>query len=296
MRVINYFFAIFFLLVLFNIPVNGAQDSDKQMASDYYRMGNLYYQQGRYKEAQEQYEKAMEFMKKGAAEKNAKAREEKTKEEPKKTTSDSEKKEAKNSFYEYKIGEDDNLKISVWQNADLDQEAIVRPDGMISFPLIGDVKAVGLTIPQLDQEITKRLSEFVREPEVSISLRRIGGNRIILLGEVSSPGVYTLPGNRTILELIGKAGGFTRDSVPSSTILIRGGLSNPVPQRLNLSKVLNGKEFSKQNIILQAEDIVFVPKKFIANLSYVLGQILSPVSQGNNIRQQYEAETSIFQP
>jgi polysaccharide export outer membrane protein len=172
------------------------------------------------------------------------------------------------------------LKISVWQNPDLDQEVIVRPDGMISFPLIGDIDAKGLSITGLTRDITKRLSEFVKSPQVSVSLRKMGGSKVIILGEVMRPGVVSVTGAKTILEAIGQAGGFTRDAVPSSIVLIRGGLSQPQPQRLNLSKALEGRELATQNLALQSEDIIFVPKKFIADLSYFLGQILDPISKG----------------
>ena len=148
------------------------------------------------------------------------------------------------------------------------------------MPLIGDVTARGLTITRLDDDLTKRLSEFVRLPEVSISLIKIGGSKVILLGEISKPGVYSMVGQKTLLELIGMAGGFTRDAVSSSIVLIRGGLVDPHAQRINLSKALKGKDFIRQNIVLQAEDVIFVPKKFIADINYVLTQITGPLAQG----------------
>jgi polysaccharide export outer membrane protein len=179
---------------------------------------------------------------------------------------------------DYIIGEDDTLKISVWQNPDLDQEAIVRPDGKVSFPLIGDIQASGLTIPQFDNEITEKLKEYVKLPEVSISITKIGGSRVVVLGQVSSPGIYSVAGKKTIMEAVAMAGGFTRDAVPSSTVLIRGGFATPNAQRINLSKLLKGD--LRQNVVLQSQDIVFVPRKFISDLSYFLNQIIDPISKG----------------
>jgi protein involved in polysaccharide export with SLBB domain len=80
------------------------------------------------------------------------------------------------------------------------------------------------------------------------------------------------------MEAIGLAGGFTRDAVPSSTILIRGGFTAPNAQRINLSKLLKGD--LRQNIGLQSEDIVFVPRKFISDVNYFLSQILDPLAKG----------------
>lgn len=180
---------------------------------------------------------------------------------------------------EYIVGEGDVLYVSVWQNEDLNQEVIVRPDGKISFPLIGDVPARGLTITQIDEQMTVRLKEFVRSPEISISIRKLGGSKVIILGQVRSPGVYAVSGNKTVLEAIALAGGFTNDAVANSVILIRGGFQNPKAQRLNLKKLMRGKNF-EDNVALQSEDIVFVPKTFIADLSYILNQIIDPVSRG----------------
>ncbi|MFH1239544.1 MAG: polysaccharide biosynthesis/export family protein, partial [bacterium] len=180
---------------------------------------------------------------------------------------------------DYIIGVDDVLFISVWQNKDLDQEVTVRPDGKISALLIGDIQAEGSTIPQLDEQITTLLKEYIKFPEVSISLRKIGGKKIILLGEVNRPGVYAVSSNSTILELIALANGYTKDAVLDSVIVIRGGLQKPVGKRLDLARAIKKADMS-QNIILEPEDIVYVPKNFISNVNYFVSQILGPITQG----------------
>ena len=125
----------------------------------------------------------------------------------------------------------------------------------------------------------ERLKEYIRYPEVSVSIRKLGGKKVIVLGQVGKPGVYSVTGARTILEAIGLAGGFTDHAVSSSVILIRGGFSNPEAQRINLAKAIKRADISK-NISLESEDIVFVPKKFVANLNYFMSQVLGPVSKG----------------
>jgi len=145
--------------------------------------------------------------------------------------------------------------------------------------LVGDIQVTGLTIPQLDDEITERLKEYIKFPEVSISIRKIGGNKVFVLGEVNGPGVYTLTGQKTVLEAITLAGGFTNDATVSSVIVIKGGLSNPKGIRLNLNRPLL-KADMRSNLTLQPEDIIFVPKKFIANVNYVVNQVLGPLIQG----------------
>ncbi|MFH1776836.1 MAG: polysaccharide biosynthesis/export family protein [Candidatus Omnitrophota bacterium] len=180
---------------------------------------------------------------------------------------------------EYTINPGDVLYITVWQEDDLRQEVIVRPDGRISFPLAGEVPAQGLTFTQLKAELTRRFEEYLRYPEVSISLRKLGGRKVIVLGEVRRPGVYAVSGGSTILEAIGMAGGFTTHSVPSSTILISGGFQNPKGKRINLSRAIAAAD-KEQNIPLQPEDVIFIPKKFIANVNYVVDQILNPIKYG----------------
>lgn len=180
---------------------------------------------------------------------------------------------------EYTIGIDDVLFISVWREPSLAEEVVVRPDGRISFPLAGEVPAADLTFAQLKQELTQRLKTYIKYPVVSISLRKMGGKRVIVLGEVEAPGVYTVTGGNTILEAVARAGGFTRDAVTNSVILIRGGLQNPGGRRLDLSRTIAKADMS-QNVALQSEDIVYVPSTFISNVSYTTSQILTPMVQG----------------
>ena len=277
--------SLIIILVLAGLASSGyCQDRNlKADAKMHYDLGNIFYQQGRFEEAQQEYQKAMDILKTSeastAADKSLAVKvKAPVKIEPALVTKEKSKPQV--AVSEYAIGEDDVLKISVWQNPDLDQEVIVRPDGMISFPLIGDIVAKSLSITGLSQEITSRLSEFVKSPQVSISLKKMGGSKVIVLGEIMRPGVYSVTGSKTVLEAIGQAGGFSRDAVSSSIVLVRGGFLQPQPQRLNLSKALEGREVQRQNIALQSEDIIFVPKKFIADINYFLNQILDPLSKG----------------
>lgn len=248
---------------------------DLEDAKRHYQLGQMYYELGLYKEAEAELQKALEL---GTAGANVKITELNIQpQEAKKASAPS------SDEMEYVIDEGDVLSVRVWENADLNQEVIVRPDGKISFPLIDEVQAKGLTISELDRVMTERLREFVRFPDVSISLVKMGGSKVIILGEVKYPGVYTITGKKSILEVIAMAQGFTSDSVASSVILVRGGFSQPKAQRIDLNKALHNPQ-SKQNITLESNDIVFVPKKFIADVNYVLRQILEPLSRGATAR------------
>jgi len=239
----------------------------QEEAKEHYRLGEIYYQHGLYKEAEREFKKALQLLK------------EKTPLEEEESSQKEEKTLFPYEESQYIISPGDVLYISVWENPDLTGEVIVRPDGMISFPLIDEVKAAGLTISELDKEMTERLKEYIRFPDVSISLRAMGGQRVIILGEVKSPGVYSLKGRKTVLEAVALAGGFTKDAVLNSVIVIKGGLKNPHPKRVDLASALK-KGKMKEDIVLDSQDIIFVPKKFIADLNYFLTQILGPISKG----------------
>ncbi|MFC1496832.1 polysaccharide biosynthesis/export family protein [Candidatus Margulisiibacteriota bacterium] len=188
---------------------------------------------------------------------------------------------------EYTIGMSDVLLISVWREPDLKQQTVVRPDGRISFPLAGDVKAAGLSFRQLNNKLVRRLKRYLKYPVVSISLVRLGGRKVIVMGEVKSPGVYTLADDNTIMEALAMAGGLTSDAVKSSVILLRGSMQKPDGKKINLDKILSARDMS-ENVVLSSEDIVYVPRTFIATFNDFVTKFTDPVADAlyirNNIR------------
>lgn len=174
---------------------------------------------------------------------------------------------------EYYIDVGDVLDISVWQVPDLSRgEVIVRPDGKVSFPLIGDIKAEGTTLTQLDNMITEKLKEFVRTPEVSIMIRSFGEdtNKVIILGEILSPGIYKFNEPPTITEAVAAAGGYTKYAVLNSIMVIRGGIrAKSAVERVNLAQILKTGKLT-ENIFLKPNDIVYAPRSFIGNVNTFL--------------------------
>ena len=187
-----------------------------------------------------------------------------------------EKKEA-SPFKEYTVNLGDILDISVWQWEDLKAENVyVRPDGKISFPLVGDVQAVGKTLTEIDQDVTQRLSEFIKSPEVSVAIRKFGGKKVIVLGEVSGQGVYAPTGRSTILEVVALAGGFRETAVTSNVIVIRGDAVRSEAIVCNLRQALKQGDLS-ENITVEANDIIFVPRRFITNVGDLAGELSGPI-------------------
>ncbi|MCK4995135.1 MAG: polysaccharide biosynthesis/export family protein [Candidatus Omnitrophica bacterium] len=246
-----------------------AIEATKQENDQHYKRGLILYNQGRYKEAEQEFQKAISTIK----------------DDKKVERFVASKTDQGRKTLEYIIGNGDVLFIKVWQNSDLDDEVIVRPDGRISFTLVGDVIATGMTISEFRQDLTSKLKEFIRSPQVSVSIKAIGGKKVIILGQVKSPGVYQLTGAKTILEAVSLAGGFTEHAVVSSVMLIEGGFEKPEPKRLNLVKALERADIS-DNVALKTDDMIYVPRKFIKDVNYFLQQFLDPVSRGLFIRRE----------
>lgn len=122
---------------------------------------------------------------------------------------------------DFLLGPEDVIEVTVWRNQDLSRVAIVRPDGMISLPLIGDVRAVGLTASQVADKIAKRLTEFKENPAVSVSVKEVNSYFIYVMGEVVKPGKYPLKSYATVLQGVSLAGGFTPFASRSKMAVVR---------------------------------------------------------------------------
>jgi len=178
----------------------------------------------------------------------------------------------------YQIAVNDKLYISVWRVPDLSLEFIVGPDGKISFPLIGDVHAEGKTLSSLDAEITEKLKEYVVNPQVSVMVREFAGDKLIVIGEVNSPGIYKFVGTTNILNIIALAGGFTDRAKSAQIVIVR------EPQDLNgdtqfltadIKKILKG-DLSK-NLEVRPNDIVYVSRTFVSNFKEFWDNWITPV-------------------
>ena len=159
----------------------------------------------------------------------------------------------------YVIGADDVLAINVWKEPDVSRSVPVRSDGKISLPLVGELTAGGQTPLQLEQEITKRLANYISEPEVTVIVTDSKSQRINILGMVARPGTYMLTGSATILDAIAMAGGF-RDFAKQKQIYVLRANADGTEKRLtfNYKEVIKGQN-PEQNIRLLPRDTVVVP-------------------------------------
>jgi polysaccharide export outer membrane protein len=122
---------------------------------------------------------------------------------------------------EYRIGPEDVLEIVVWKNADMSKVVTVRPDGMITLPLAGDIMASGLSAQQVRDEIRRRLERYLELPEVSVTVVEIRSYNLYILGEVKSPGKYQVKRHTTLLQAVALAGGFTTFADKDSMVIVR---------------------------------------------------------------------------
>jgi polysaccharide export outer membrane protein len=110
----------------------------------------------------------------------------------------------------YIIGASDNISVTVFKEPTLSSSLLVRPDGMISMPLLGDVKAAGKTTLQLSEEITAGLKKYMQDPNVTVVLSQVNSKKIYLIGEVGKPGPVEMTPGMTFLQAIATAGGLTQ--------------------------------------------------------------------------------------
>jgi len=171
---------------------------------------------------------------------------------------------------DYKIEKDDTLEISVWQVEELDRVVVVRPDGKISFPLIGDVQAEGVTVENLRKEITGKIADFVRSPQVSVIIKEFGGKRAVVLRETGGGGLIRFTTPITILEALAMSGGYNTDVNLKKIYIIRHPRKPGEHAKIivvNAQNVLRKGDI-RENIYLESDDVVFLARGMYASIKY----------------------------
>ena len=159
----------------------------------------------------------------------------------------------------YKIGAGDLLKITTWKEPDFTlEEILVRIDGKITFPLLDDIQAAGLTPLQLKKDLEVKLKKYVAAPVVTVTVVNPLSKRFYILGEVVRTGEYQLLKNLTVLQAFALAGGFTEWASKKEIILLRKENGKDKILRINYKKIIKGQDFS-HNVKLKADDTIIVP-------------------------------------
>jgi polysaccharide export outer membrane protein len=166
---------------------------------------------------------------------------------------------AKESQKDYRISPGDILEITTWKEPDLSRpEVLVRTDGKISFPLLNDVQAAGLTPLEMKQNMEAGLKKFVSSPFVTVTVKTPDSQKIYVLGEVLKTGEYPLTKNLTILQAFALAGGFTEWASKKEIILLRKEGDKDKIYRINYKEITKGENLD-QNLQLRADDTIIVP-------------------------------------
>jgi polysaccharide biosynthesis/export protein len=158
----------------------------------------------------------------------------------------------------YIIGANDLLNIFVWKETDLTQDVTVMVDGRVTFPMIGEIMAKGLTVIQLKDIITEKLKNFISNPEVTVIVRESRSRMIYTIGKVTTPGPYQMQPDMTVLQALSTAGGFTEWAETKSIMIVRRDKNKEVMFRFNYQDFISGKDL-KQNIVLEPNDTIVVP-------------------------------------
>ena len=158
----------------------------------------------------------------------------------------------------YRIGPEDVLEVSVWKEEGLKKEIVVRPDGVFSFPLIGDVRAAGRTVSEVREEIGKRLARYIADPTVSVLVLRVASNKIYVIGRVNKPGDFAVGRYVDVLQALALAGGLTPFADQHSIKVIRKQDGKDTVLPFDFAAVSRG-EALEQNIRLQGGDVIVVP-------------------------------------
>lgn len=181
---------------------------------------------------------------------------------------------------EYRLGPKDVLKITVWGHDDLTRTSVVSADGTIAFPLLGTVRAAGLTPGQFEAQLRQLLAkDYLVDPQVTVTVEEYRSQRVFVLGEAEKPGTYPLTGRTTLLDVLSQAGGPGRSAgrhaiivrVPQSDGPVPPGTAGATTLRVNLRKLLDGD--IAENLILQNGDTVYLPR---ATSFFVLGEVRRP--------------------
>jgi polysaccharide export outer membrane protein len=155
----------------------------------------------------------------------------------------------------YVIGLADVLRVVVWKEPDLTVDVTVRPDGMITVPLLGDVLAAGRVPSQLAATLVDEFQRFIEAPRVTVSVTQATSARIYVVGQMMRPGEFPLSGRLTVLKALALAGGFKEFARPEGIVIIR---EDQTVLPFNYKRVADGKDVS-QNVVLAAGDTIVVP-------------------------------------
>jgi protein involved in polysaccharide export with SLBB domain len=174
----------------------------------------------------------------------------------------------------YLLQRDDQIAVKFYRSPELNEDVTVRPDGMISLQLIGDVPAAGLTPTALSEDLARRYRGELSDPRISVIVRKPGGQRVYVGGEVGAQGEMVLNGGLTLFQAIQKAGGFLKTAHRKQVILIRRDAHGRLTAKSIDVRPIQSGDDPGQDLLLEPYDVVFVPRSKIANVNVFVEQYI----------------------
>ena len=180
----------------------------------------------------------------------------------------------------YHVGPGDVLKVTVYGHDDLTRVSVIAPDGRMPFPLIGEVRAGGLTPTELEERLRDLLGkDYLVNPQVTVAVQEYRSQKVFVLGDAEKPGTYPLTGRSSLLDILSQAGGPAKSAgrqvvvvrFPTSEGPVAPGAAGSTAFRVNLKKLLDGD--ASENIQLESGDTIYVPKQ---TSFFVLGEVKKP--------------------
>lgn len=158
----------------------------------------------------------------------------------------------------YRLHQGDTVQVSVWKEDALQLKVNVLPDGSITYPLVGRLDVAGLNTTEVEQKITQKLKAYLADPVVTVVVAGTEGNRVYVLGKVLKPGVVTLDGPMTVLQVLSIAGGLDKFADGDSIKVLRGNGNDQQVLSVHYNDLLKGRDLGS-NLVLQAGDTILVP-------------------------------------
>lgn len=157
----------------------------------------------------------------------------------------------------YIIGPGDILNLSVWKNSDLTRQVTVLPNGIIHLPLADQIKAAGLSVRELKEQLKKEFTPFIPEPEISVSVHQINSLVVYVTGKVKNPGRFSLHDNLNVLQVLSLAGGMPPFAKEKKISILRKNKGKTQIFLFNYKAVSKGEQL-EQNILLKRGDVIVV--------------------------------------
>ncbi len=183
----------------------------------------------------------------------------------------------------YSLQPGDSLSIRFYRNPELDQDVVIRPDGMISLPFVDEVRAAGRSPKELDEDLTRRFTGELATPDVAVIVQQFAGHKVYVGGEVGSQGMVPMTGQITLYQAIQEAGGFLTTAHRGTVIVVRRSTDGQVVSRkVNLKRVQDGSDLG-EDVYLAPYDVVWVPRSAIGDANVWVQQYirdLLPINPG----------------